>query len=258
MTSHVSFIWDIDGVIVDSPHEEAWRITAMKKPWSVKNLSTDFYFDHVASKPRYEGGNNILKLKGVYERLNATTEHEQKKLLHEFCEEKNELIRNLISEGKFKLFPDAIPLLLKARDCGILQAAASASKNAKTMLLQVPRTRIIAEFGNDFAALNECETLYNVFDVDVCGLDVNNKAETQKIGADKLNKLAGGKIKKFVVFEDAPSGIEAAKSLGYTAIGILRIGTENALYEAGSDIVVQDLRKIKIEELITHIHKEKL
>lgn len=249
MADRVGFIWDIDGVVVDSPHEEAWRITAMKKPWDVKTLSSDFYFAHVASKPRYEGANNIFQLKGVYERLKATTEHDRKKILDEFCKDKNELIKNLIKEGKFKLFPDAIPLLLKAKKEGIMQAAASASKNAKPMLLRVSKAHIIEEVGIDFDVLKEGETLYTAFDVDACGLNVNSKVEIQKFAAEKLNELAGGRIKKFVTFEDAPSGIEAAKSLGHIAVGILRIGNENALHMAGADIVVRDLRTIKIEEI---------
>ena len=64
----VAFIWDIDGVVVDSPHEQAWRAVATGAPWDVDQLSSDFYFAHVASRPRYEGGHNILRMNGVYER----------------------------------------------------------------------------------------------------------------------------------------------------------------------------------------------
>ena len=40
----VAFIWDIDGVVVDSPHEQAWRAVATGAPWDVDQLSSDFYF----------------------------------------------------------------------------------------------------------------------------------------------------------------------------------------------------------------------
>jgi beta-phosphoglucomutase-like phosphatase (HAD superfamily) len=53
-----------------------------------------------------------------------------------------------------------------------------------------------------------------------------------------------------VVFEDAPSGVEAAKSLGYYAVGVLRIGEESALRQAGADIVVSNLRVVKLEDLL--------
>ena len=249
-TTNVGFIWDIDGVVVDSPHEEAWRITVMKEPWNVSELSSEFYFTHVASRPRYEGGNNILEMKGVYERLGARTADEKEILLDKFCTEKNNLIKDLITAGKFRLFPDAITLLLEAKSMGIKQAAASASKNACDMLTRVSRARILKEMGNDFGVLAESDTLLSVFEVNACGLDLYNKADMHELAAAQLNALSGGKVKRFVVFEDAPAGIMAAKSLGYYAVGTLRIGDENALLQAGADIVIRDLQTVKIEALL--------
>jgi len=246
----VGFIWDIDGVVVDSPHEEAWRVTAMREPWNITELSSDFYFAHVASRPRYEGGNNILQLKGVYQRLGAVTEEERAKLLERYCTEKNALIRELIKAGKFKLFADAVSLLLMAKSIGIRQAAASASKNAKDMMFRVSRERIVDEIEDDFGVLNEQDNLYSIFDVDACGLDVGGKEDIQKFAAEQLNAICQDKIRKFVVFEDAPSGISAAKSLGYYAVGVLRIGEEATLRQAGADIVVPDLRVVKLENLL--------
>lgn len=249
-TREVGLIWDIDGIIVDSPHEEAWRITAMREPWNIRELSSEFYFTHVASRPRYEGGNNILQLNGVYERLGAVTEEEKSRLLERYCEEKNALIKELITAGKFRLFADAVGLLLRAKSIGVKQAAASASKNAKDMLLRVSGERIIDEVGDDFGVLSEGDSLYSVFDVDACGLDVAGKEDIQRFAAGRLRALSGDRIGEFVVFEDAPSGIAAAKSLGYYAVGVLRIGEENALRQAGADIVVTDLSMVKLDELL--------
>lgn len=246
----LGFIWDIDGVVVDSPHEEAWRITAMKAPWNVEELSSDFYLTYLASRPRYEGGDNILQLLGVYERLGATTAAEKSALLQKFCTEKNTLIRELIKAGKFKLFADAITLLLKAKSIGVWQAAASASKNARDMLTHISRSWVIEEIGDDLGVLGEGESLHSIFDVDVCGIDVGGKENLHRVAAERLNAFSSGAIKRFVVFEDAPSAIEAAKSLGYYVVAVLRIGYEDALRKAGADIVVRDLRTVKIEELV--------
>ena len=250
MTTNVGFIWDIDDVVVDSPHEDAWRLTATKEPWNVSPLSSDFYFAYVASRPRYEGGNNILQLNGVYERLGATTAETKKTLLEQFCTEKNTLIKQLIQAGRFNLFADAITLLLRAKSMGIYQAAASASKNARGMLAQISKSRILEEVGDDLGVLAEDDTLLSIFDVDACGLDVGSKDNILKFAAERLDDFSDRNIERFVVFEDAPSGIQAAKSLGYYAVGILRVGHENALGKAGADIVVRDLRMIKIEELL--------
>lgn len=259
LATKLGFIWDIDGVVVDSPHEDAWRITAMGDPWKVSELSPDFYFAHVASRPRYEGGHNILQLKGVYERLGATTAAEKRVLLEEFCTEKNTLIQQLIETGKFKLFTDAVTLLLQAKSMRIKQAAASASKNACEMLTRVSKSRILQEVGDDLGVLAEDDTLFSIFDVDACGLDIGGKGDMLKLAAEQLSALSDGNIERFIVFEDAPSGIEAAKSLGYYTVGVLRIGDEDALRKAGAGIVVQDLRTVKIEELLCgKVHRQQL
>jgi len=250
MATNVGFIWDIDGVVVDSPHEDAWRFTATKEPWNVSELSSDFYLAYVASRPRYEGGDNILQHKGIYERLGATTAEAKKILLEQFCTEKNSLIEQLIQAGKFNLFADAITLLLRAKSMGIYQVAASASKNARGMLARISKFRILEEVGDDFGVLAEDDTLLSAFDVDACGLDADSKANMLKLAAEQLDNFSNSNLERFVVFEDAPSGIQAAKSLGYYAIGILRIGQEKDLYKAGADIVVLDLRMLKIDELL--------
>ena len=250
LVKQIGFIWDIDGVIVDSPHEDAWRITARKEPWCLSELSSDFYFHYVASRPRYVGGHNILQLKGLYKRLGASTEEEKEALLEKFCTEKQNLIVDLIKTGQFKLYADAITLLLSAKSKGIKQAAASASKNACDMLSRISRTRIVEEVGEDLDILAENDTLLSVFELDACGLDLGSKRNIIKFAAERLNTLGDGNIERFVVFEDAPSGIEAAKSLGYYAVGILRIGNEDALYRAGANTVVSDLSKINIDELL--------
>jgi beta-phosphoglucomutase len=250
MTRRVGFIWDIDGVVLDSPHEEAWRLTLMKEPWNVEGLSSDFYFTHAASRPRYESAHNILERLGVYQRLGATTAEEKRRLMEEYAGEKDALTKDLIRQGDFRIFADAVALLLKARRAGILQAAASASKNASTMLKKVPRSRVRSELGDDLGAIIEGETLHSVFDFDGCGVDVGGKMEILRYAAQGLEELADGDVERFFVFEDAASGMAAAKSLGYCAIGVFRIGNKQALREAGADMVTEDLSTVGIEDLL--------
>lgn len=249
LVTNVGFVWDIDGVVLDSPHEEAWRITIMKEPWSAEGLSSDFYFTHVASRPRFEGAHNILEMLGIYERLGATTEEARRKVLEQYAGEKDALIKDLIERGEFKLFPDAVGLVLKARRAGIPQAAASASKNAARMLKNVRRSRVLRELGDDFGVLAEGDTLYSMFDFDACGVE-GSKEDILRYAAEGLSSVSEGEIERFFVFEDAPSGVGAAKSVGYHAVGILRIGEEEALQEAGADIVTEDLSTIEIEDLL--------
>jgi beta-phosphoglucomutase-like phosphatase (HAD superfamily) len=243
----VGLIWDIDGVLVDSPHEQAWRAAAARKPWSVAELSAEFYFEHVASRPRYEGGHNILLLKGVYERLGAKDAAEQETLLDRFCKEKNAMIRELIAAGRFAIFEDALRLLLHAKTHGIRQAAASASKNVKAMLLRADREKLGKECAWALDLLPSFDTLYAVFDVDACGLDLGGKKAILDYAASELRKRFA--LTRFVVIEDAPSGVRAAKSSGYCAVGVLRIGTRKALERAGADLVLERLDTATVEDL---------
>ncbi|HAU32035.1 MAG: Uncharacterized protein XD78_0861 [Desulfotomaculum sp. 46_296] len=250
MNEKVAFIWDIDGVVVDSPHEDAWRITAAKEPYLVKTMDSDFYFNYVASRPRYEGGNNILEMNNVYERLGVKTGEQKKIILERYCSEKNRLIKDLIEAGEFKLFPDAVLILWEARSKGILQAAASASKNARDMLTRVTKDRLINELGPAFNAMDERDTLYTMFNVDVCGIDLEGKKNILEFASARIKELLPGEKLRFVVFEDTSSGIEAAKSLGFDAVGVWRIGQEEALRRAGADFVVRDLRTADIYKFI--------
>ena len=245
------FIWDIDGVVMDSPHEAAWRETASKPPWSV-SLSTDFYLRHVASRPRYEGAHNILLLQGVYDKLGAKTEEERKRLLERFATEKNNMIRDLIRRGKFKIFRDAVTLLLRAKRVEIPQACASASKNATDMLRMVDRERILRMLGTDYGVLSPGQTLYDMFDVDACGLDLGGKTGILRHAADQL-RAKFPEAEFFVVFEDSPSGLAAAKSLGFYAVGVHRIGSVEALRDAGADIIVDRLDELNPESLLREI-----
>src|SRR4030042_1726616 len=251
MAKRVGFIWDIDGVVLDSPHEESWRLTLAQEPWRAEGLSSDFYFHHLASRPRYECADNILELLGVYARLGATTDKEKGALREQYASQKDALVKELISKGEFKLFADAVALVLKARRAGVLQAAASASKNAATMLRIVSRSRVLTEVGDDFGALPEGDSLYAVFDLDACGVDLGSRAEILKYAAQGLEKAAGEELGQFLVFEDAASGVQVAKSLGYIAVGVWRLGERGELERAGADLVTADLKGVDVADLLS-------
>ena len=250
MADKVGFIWDIDGVVLDSPHEESWRLTLMREPWKTEGLTSDFYVTHVASRPRNEGAHNILELLGVYERLGATSHEAKRGLMERYSSEKDSLTKELIGRGEFKLFADAVALLLQARRAGILEAAASASKNAGPLLRLVDRSRVLSEVGDDFGAMSEGDTLYSLFDFDACGVERGGKVGILRYAARGLRNLVEGRIDKLFVFEDTASGVRSARSLGYHAVGVLRIGERKALEEAGAELVTEDLTTLEIDDLL--------
>jgi beta-phosphoglucomutase-like phosphatase (HAD superfamily) len=246
----VGFIWDIDGVVVDSPHEEAWRATLKNPEWGVQNFSSDFYFAYVASRPRYEGGNNILERKGIYKRFKTKSNNERRKFLERFCAQKNLLIRKLILERKFRVFESSIAIILDAKNVGVKQAAASASKNAEDMLINTNLSQITKSFEKKYKFVKENDSLYNLFDISVCGLDLEGgKLGILRVAFSRLKQISNNRIKQCIVFEDAPAGIRAAKKCGMFGVGILRIGKAFELWQAGADLVVKDLSEISYPKL---------
>ncbi len=246
----VGFIWDIDGVVVDSPHEQAWRTTTKKPEWGITDLSSEFYLTYVASRPRYEGANNILEKKAVYERLGLKTTAEKREALDRFCAQKNMLVRKLILERRFNVFYSSVAFVLEAKSRGLRQAAASASKNARDMLVLTDLTQIVKSLGQQYDFIKDGDTLYSVFDVDACGIDLKGgKLEIFQVASQRLREKSDYEIKHFVVFEDAPAGIEVAKTAGMFGVGILRIGTAKKLWDAGANIVVNDLSELSYRRL---------
>lgn len=247
-----AFIWDIDGVIADSPHEESWRKVAESPEWGLQGLTSDFYLKYVASKPRYEGAHNILEKLGGYEKFNAKTEEQKDEILKRYAEQKNNLIKDLIEKGQFGVFESSVIFLLNAKEKNILCAAASASKNANSMLTKINAYKIAEKHNLKYSFLKE-KYVYDLFDVNVCGVTVENgKAGLFKLAFEKL-KEKNPDVKIPVVFEDGLTGIEAAKSNNYFAVAIVRIGKKEDFEKVNADIIVDDLSQLKVEDIIEKI-----
>lgn len=249
------FIWDIDGVIADSPHEEAWRKIAESPEWDLKGLTSDFYLKYVASKPRYEGAHNILEKLGGYKKFNVKTDEEKRMILLKYSEQKNNLIKDLIDKKQFGVFESSVIFLLNAKEKNIICAAASASKNANSMLTKINVNKIVEKYKLKFNFLKDETFVYDLFDVNVCGLVADDgKAGLFKMAFEEIKKQ-NNNIKISVVFEDGLTGIEAAKQNNFFAVGIVRIGQKEYFEKVGADIIVNDLNEIKIDDMLKKLKK---
>ena len=91
-------IFDVDGVLVASPHERAWR-EALAGYADPARFTTEFYQANVAGKPRQDGARSTLEGLGVPQAAARAPEYAAKK---------QALIDRLIAEGSFEAFPDAV------------------------------------------------------------------------------------------------------------------------------------------------------
>ncbi len=233
-------IFDVDGVLVDSPHEQAWRDSLqelMEGPWAdiagetsytPEKFTADLYHQRMSGKPRTAGATAALEYFGV---------PDIDRRVQEYGEHKQEMIVRLIDEGKFSAYDDAVRFVLAVKQAGIPVAAASSSKNARRFLEQIDLTR----FGGS-------GNLHAAFDVDVSGRDFAQGKPDPEIFLTAASELGVDAADAFVA-EDATNGIQAAKAGGFGALGVSRADDVDALAAEGADVVVTSMDEIDLAGL---------
>jgi beta-phosphoglucomutase-like phosphatase (HAD superfamily) len=229
-------IFDIDGVVVDSPHEQAWRESLRdlmehdwralrsRTTWTADAFTSSVYQQYVAGKPRLDGAAAVLLYFGI----------DDTKRVAEYAARKQEMIVRLIDAGEFTVFPDALRFVAGAKNAGLLLAAASSSKNASTLLRKIP--------------VPGGMTLLDQFDVDVSGRDFTHGKPDPEMFLTAAHELHTDPVDA-VVLEDAVAGIVAAKRAAMGSIGIARADDTQLLADAEADVVVRSLDEIDPQEL---------
>jgi beta-phosphoglucomutase len=212
-------IFDVDGVLLASPHERAWR-EALKDFAEPNRFTTAIYQAHVAGKPR---------LKGARAALEALSVEGSERLAVAYAERKQKRLEELIEAGSVAAFPDALRFVQALGARGWSMAVASSSKNANQMMQKIP--------------LDSSRTLLDAFTVNVCGRDLRHGKPNPEIFLLAAAELQKAPARCFVV-EDATAGIEAARAGRMTALGVARLQDVAPLRAAGADLVVTSLDEI--------------
>jgi len=244
-------IFDIDGVVVDSPHEQAWRESLRElmegewsdirgqTTWSPEAFTPHLYQTEISGKPRMSGAQAAMEYFQVPD-ADART--------REYAARKQAMVVRLIEAGDFTAYPDALRFLISVKDAGIRAAAASSSKNADLFLRQIRLDSFAGEHGISSPSLRPGLTLLEFFDADVSGRDfAHGKPHPEMFltAARELGTAPGAAI----VMEDAAAGITAAKAGGMAAIGIARANDADLLSAARADIVVTTLDQVDLAAL---------
>jgi trehalose/maltose hydrolase-like predicted phosphorylase/beta-phosphoglucomutase-like phosphatase (HAD superfamily) len=244
-------IFDVDGVLVDSPHELAWREAfrvLMEGDWRDIRDQTSYtperftpavYQQVMAGKPRMAGARAALEHFGVPD-IDARVE--------QYAAGKQEHVVKLIEEGRFMAFPDALRFILAVKGMGIRVAAASSSKNAKLFLERIRLDTFAAEQRLDYDFIREGMTLEELFDADISGRDFPKGKPDPTIFLTAAQELGVSPAECFVV-EDASSGVQAAKAGNMAALGVARLGDQELLDQAGADLVVPTLDDVSLRAL---------
>jgi beta-phosphoglucomutase len=239
-------IFDVDGVLVDSPHEKAWRESLRelmesswrdirdRTTWSPDAFTSHVYQQYVSGKPRMSGARAALD----YFQVPDTD-----KLVAEYAQHKQEMVVRLIQAGDFTAYPDALRFAIATKDAGMLIADASSSKNAGLFLRQIRLDTFAQEQGIWSPTLRPGLTLLDYFDADVSGRDFAHGKPDPEIFLTAAHEL-GVEPRHAMVIEDASAGVQAAKAGGMAAIGIARADDADLLAGADADLVVTTLDDI--------------
>ncbi len=198
MTNKKAFIFDLDGVIVDTAkyHFLAWQKIAAE-------LGIEFTPEH---NEELKGVSRVRSLELILELGRVTASQTDK---DRWLVQKNEdYLSYLVNMDQSELLPGVLHILqyLKENDQAI--ALGSASKNARPIL---EKTNII-----------------HYFDAIVDGNDVTNAKPDPEVFIQAA-RLLGAENENSIVFEDSVAGIQAANTAKMTSIGI---GEASILKEA--------------------------
>jgi beta-phosphoglucomutase len=206
-----ALIFDLDGVIVTTEHNHfiAWKRTA-------NSLGIDFEEEH---NELLKGVSRVDSLKKILELGAKTISTEE---FNELLISKNDFYVDSIQDlNQTDLLPGVLSLLQEAKSKGIKLGIGSSSKNANFILKLLK--------------------IDHFFDVVIDGNGVNHPKPHPEVflnGAKALN-LAPAEC---IVFEDAASGITAAKAGGFITIAV---GNPNIAEMA--DTYFNDLTEFSLE-----------
>ena len=198
MTNKKAFIFDLDGVIVDTAryHFLAWQKIAAE-------LGVEFTPEH---NEQLKGVSRVRSLDLILKLGNIQVSEENK---NKWLTQKNEDYLAYIEHmDESEILPGVVNILEFIKEKKQLIALGSASKNARPILEKVK--------------------ILDMFDVIVDGNDVTNAKPDPEVFL-RAAKLLNATNENSMVFEDSVAGIQAANIANMTSIGI---GDEKILNEA--------------------------
>jgi beta-phosphoglucomutase-like phosphatase (HAD superfamily) len=246
-------IFDVDGVLVDSPHEKAWRESLRelmesewsdirdRTTWSPEAFTPRVYEEQMSGKPRLAGA------RAAFEYFHVPDDEEEHRLLA-YGERKQAMVVDLIEAGDFTAYPDALRFIIAVKDAGLRVAAASSSKNADLFLRQIRLDTFAEEQGISSDTLHPGLTLLDYFDANVSGRDFAHGKPNPEMFVTAAQELRV-EPDHAIVMEDAAAGVQAAKAGRMGAIGIARKDDAELLAAAKADIVVKTLDQVDMAAL---------
>ncbi len=196
-------VFDMDGVLIDShpAHLAAWRE----------------FLDSVSINASEGDLNFILEGRTRSEILRHFLGHLSEAEIAEYGRRKDEIFRGM--EAKIQPFPGVLPFLRRLEQLGVRKAVATSASEIRT------------------ASTIERMGLGGYFDAVVTSADViagKPHPHVYQLACERMNVLPAHAL----AFDDAPSGVQSARSAGLRCIGVSSNGITQALLDAGAERVI--------------------
>ncbi|WP_138429551.1 beta-phosphoglucomutase [Fodinibius saliphilus] len=213
-----TWIFDLDGVIVETAqfHFKSWKRLA-------DSLDIPFEESH------NEALKGVSRAKSLQIILDLDERQVSEKEFQHLMDKKNGWYQNYIAELSPDDILDGIPAFLnKLKEMGAKLVIGSSSKNAQYIL--------------DYLQLTE------TFDAIIDGTKVKKTKPNPEVFL-KGARAVGSESEECIVFEDAESGVEAAKRANMVCVGV---GGEEVLGEA--DLVVDSFVDMSPKDLLEKLN----
>lgn len=202
-------IFDLDGVLVHTipTHYAAWSRMFHEYGYA---FDKKIYRDLVDGRLRFDGARAVMRDK--------TDE-----IVTEAANKKNRYYLEMIKQGEFTVFEEAVTYVRQCKAQGFKLAAASSSANVKHIL--------------------EIVGILDYFDVVIGGHQVAKGKPNPEIFLKAAREL-NIPIDNCIVFEDSESGVQAAKNGGFFCVGVL--DAENSADLSHADIIVSSVSEMNV------------
>lgn len=225
------FLFDLDGVVTPTVdlHLRAWRET-FDRFFAGRGLAPfrdAEYYASLDGRPRFDGVFAVLAARGI-ELAPGTPNDDDFFSIWGIGNRKNRVFADLLAAGGIDPYPGTVRLLDALRELEAPIGLVSSSRNAEAVLTAAGlRDRFHVVVDGLIAAAEQ--------------LPGKPHPATFLAAAERL----GAAPCETVVFEDAESGVAAARTGGFgLVIGVDRGAGHDALLAAGADFVVTDLAEL--------------
>ncbi|MFD3880758.1 HAD family hydrolase [Streptomyces microflavus] len=235
-------LFDLDGVITktDVQHRQAWKRTFDPFLQAYEGeaggpFSLGDYMRHVDGMPRHEAVHRLLASRNIFLPPGDSHDPPGQDSEHALANRKDELLARSLANEFIEVYPGTIRFVRAARRASVHTAVVSASSHC-TQVLQACGAADLFDTRIDGDTARER------------GLRGKPAPDSYTEAASELRITPG----EAAVFEDGPSGIEAAVRGGFGwVVAIDRCGRREDLTEPGPDQVVDDLAEL-LQPSTTH------